>query len=98
MLLEHKKRFPKIPTKSGLMVGLGETDEQVIQVLKDLRSVGCDRISMGQYLKPTKQSLEVVEFITPEKFEWWADKAKELGFGWVMASPFTRSSYHAEKV
>ena len=97
LLQKAKKRYADVQTKSSVMLGIGETDEQVIQVLKDLRNVGCDRLSMGQYLRPTKESLEVVEFITPEKFDWWADKAKELGFTWVMASPFTRSSYHAEE-
>ena len=92
-----KKRWPGTPTKSSLMFGLGEKDEQVVQVLKDLRDVGCDRITMGQYLKPSKDSLDVVEFITPEKFDFWGEKAKELGFKWVMSSPFTRSSYNAEK-
>jgi lipoic acid synthetase len=92
-----KKRWPETPTKSSMMLGLGEKEDQVIQTLKDLRNVSCDRISMGQYLKPSKESLDVVEYVTPEKFDFWAEKAKELGFKWVMASPFTRSSYHAEK-
>lgn len=84
-------------TKSSMMLGLGEKEDDVIQSLKDLRSVDCDRLALGQYLRPTKQSLEVVEYVEPEKFEWWEQKAYELGFEWVMASPFTRSSYHAEQ-
>lgn len=96
--LLHKARikWPDTPVKSSLMLGLGETDEQVIMVLKDLREAGCDRVSLGQYLRPSKEALEVAEFVTPDKFDWWAEKAKELGFSWVMSSPFTRSSYHAD--
>jgi len=85
-----------IQTKSSIMLGLGETDDQVEQVLKDLRNVGCDRITIGQYLKPSKTSLDVVEYIRPEKFDLWKQKAAQLGFSWVMSSPFTRSSYFAE--
>lgn len=78
------------------MLGLGEKEDQIIQVLKDLREIDCDRIAIGQYLRPSKDSLEVVEYVTPEKFDWWSQKAKQLGFRWVMSSPFTRSSFHAE--
>jgi len=97
LLEKAKKRYGNVQTKSSMMLGLGEKEEEVIEVLKDLRSVGCDRLAMGQYLQPTKDSLDVVKFITPEKFHWWAEKAKEMGFTWVMASPFTRSSFHAEE-
>ncbi len=86
-----------IQTKSSIMLGLGETDTEVKQVLKDLRDVGCDRITIGQYLKPSKNSLEVVEYVIPDKFDWWEKKAKELGFSWVISSPFARSSYFAER-
>jgi lipoic acid synthetase len=79
------------------MLGLGETDAEVEQTLQDLRNLGCDRITIGQYLKPSKNSLEVVEYIPPAKFDWWKQKAISLGFSWVMSSPFTRSSYFAEK-
>ncbi|AQT68396.1 Lipoyl synthase [Anaerohalosphaera lusitana] len=96
LLRKFKNRFSDTPTKSSMMFGLGETDEEVIEVLKDLRSVGVDRVAMGQYLKPSKESLDVVEYVEPAKFDWWGEKAKELGFSWVMSSPFTRSSYHAE--
>jgi lipoic acid synthetase len=96
-LLENvKKLWPDTPTKSSIMLGLGETDDEIKQVLTDLRSVDCDRVAIGQYLKPSKDSLEVVEYIHPEKFDFWADFAKQLGFKWVMSSPFTRSSYYAE--
>ncbi len=90
------ERFPGTPVKSSIMLGLGETEEEVIAVLKDLRASGCTRVAMGQYLRPDKDSLEVQEYVTPEKFEWWDRTAHELGFDWVMASPFTRSSYHAD--
>ncbi len=88
--------FKDIPTKSSIMLGLGETDEEVEKVLKDLRAVGCTRLTIGQYLKPSKDSLEVVEYITPEKFDWWKHKAIELGFDWIISAPFARSSYFAE--
>ena len=91
------EQFDNIPTKSSIMLGLGESDAEVEQVLKDLRQVGCDRVTIGQYLKPSKQSLEVVEYIPPAKFDWWKQKAMELGFSWVMSSPFARSSYFAEQ-
>ncbi|GAI52037.1 unnamed protein product, partial [marine sediment metagenome] len=92
-----KQACDGIQTKSSIMLGLGETDSEVEQVLKDLRCAGCDRITIGQYLKPSKDSLDVVEYITPEKFHSWKQKAFKLGFGWIMSSPFTRSSYFAEQ-
>ena len=97
LLRKAKARDARTITKSSMMLGLGEKEEDVIQSLKDLREVGCDRLALGQYLRPTKDLLEVVEYVEPEKFDWWAQKAYELGFEWVMASPFTRSSYHAEQ-
>ena len=92
-----KESYEGIQTKSSIMLGLGETDAEVELLLKDLRNVSCDRITIGQYLKPSKNSLEVVEYITPAKFDWWKQKAIELGFSWMMSSPFTRSSYFAEQ-
>ena len=96
LLETAKKLWPDCPTKSSIMLGLGETDDEIKQVLTDLRNINCDRIAIGQYLKPSKQSLEVVEYIRPEKFDYWKATAKQLGFKWVMSSPFTRSSYNAE--
>lgn len=97
-LLEKTKQIlPNTQTKSSLMLGLGEKDAELMGVLKDLRAIGCERLALGQYLRPDKESLEVEECITPEKFEWWAQQARELGFSWVQSSPFTRSSYHAEE-
>ncbi|MHC4891537.1 MAG: lipoyl synthase [Planctomycetota bacterium] len=86
-----------IQTKSSIMLGLGETDAEVEQVLKDLHNVGCNRITIGQYLKPSKNSLEVVKYVTPAKFDFWKQKAASLGLSWVMSSPFARSSYFAEQ-
>lgn len=97
LLQKAKLTWPDTQTKSAIMLGLGETDEQILAVLNDLRSVNCDRIAIGQYLKPDKNSLDVLEFIHPDKFDFWAKTADKLGFGWVQSSPFTRSSYHADK-
>ncbi|MBN2270807.1 MAG: lipoyl synthase [Sedimentisphaerales bacterium] len=91
-----KDSFDDIVTKSSIMLGLGESDTEVEQVLKDLRSVGCKRITIGQYLKPSPDSLEVVEYIHPDRFEQWRQRASELGFSWVISSPYARSSYFAE--
>ena len=90
-------RYPGVQTKSSIMLGLGESDAEVEQVLRDLRQVGCDRLTIGQYLKPSKDSLAVVEYVTPEKFAWWKERATEIGFSWVLSSPFARSSYFAEQ-
>ncbi|MCJ7778967.1 MAG: lipoyl synthase [Sedimentisphaerales bacterium] len=92
-----KQKLDGIPTKSSIMLGLGETDTEVEKVLNDLRDVGCDRITIGQYLKPSKDSLEVVEYVNPAKFDFWKQKAIDLGFTWVISSPFARSSYFAEQ-
>ena len=78
------------------MLGLGETDGQVEQVLNDLRKVGCERITIGQYLRPSAESLEVVEYIPPDRFDFWRIRALQMGFNWVISSPFARSSYFAE--
>ena len=91
-----KDKYGSIPTKSSIMLGLGETDEEVEQVLKDLRAVGCTRLTIGQYLKPSKDSLEVLNYVTPEKFDWWKQRAIDLSFDWVISAPFARSSYFAE--
>jgi lipoic acid synthetase len=92
-----RQSYRSVPTKSSIMLGLGETDAEVEQVLKDLRDADCDRIAIGQYLKPSRDSLDVVEYVTPQKFEWWKQKAISLGFKWVISSPFARSSYFAER-
>ena len=97
LLRKAKQAYPNIQTKSSIILGLGESDTEVIDVLKDLRRAQCDRIAIGQYLKPGKDSVSVAEFIRPDKFDWWHQKADSLGFSWVMASPFTRSSFGAEQ-
>ncbi len=97
LLKMAKKLYQDIPIKSSIMLGLGEKDSEVIRVLKDLRNVGCDRITIGQYLKPEKNALDVIEYVTPEKFDYWRQKAVELGFTWVISTPYARSSYFAEK-
>jgi len=90
-------RFPETPTKSSIMLGLGETSDEVLQVLRDLRDVGCARLTIGQYLKPSKDSLDVAEYVRPEKFAWWKQQALKAGFSWVQSAPFARSSYFAEQ-
>ncbi len=96
LLEKAKKILGDMPTKSSLMLGLGETDDQIEQVLKDLRGVGCGRITIGQYLKSSKDALDVVEYVHPDKFEYWRQKAYQIGFDWVISAPFARSSYFAE--
>jgi lipoyl synthase len=96
-LLKQARASFDVPTKSSIMLGLGETDDEVLQVLKDLRGVGCERLTIGQYLKPSKQSLDVIEYIRPEKFDWWKSRAVELGFSWIISESFARSSYFAEQ-
>ncbi len=89
---------PGVYTKSGLMVGLGETDEEIRQVMLDLRSVDCDILTLGQYLQPSQKHLQVQSFVTPEQFDAWRIFGESVGFLQVVSSPLTRSSYHAEKV
>jgi len=97
LLRKAKKAYPNIQTKSSIMLGLGESETDVLNVLKDLRQAQCDRIAIGQYLRPCKDALPVSEFIHPDKFHWWHQEARRLGFSWVMASPFTRSSFGAQQ-
>ena len=84
-------------TKSGIMLGLGETEEEVIESMDDLRSVGVDILTLGQYLQPTTKHIPVLEFVTPEKFEEYRQIGLKKGFRFVESSPLVRSSYHAEK-
>ncbi|HEV3433234.1 MAG TPA: lipoyl synthase [Nitrososphaera sp.] len=85
----------KVYTKSSMMLGLGETEVEVMQAAKDLRSVGVDIVSMGQYLQPTNRHLPVKEYISPEKFESYKKRIEKMGFVYVVAGPFVRSSYKA---
>ncbi len=84
-------------TKSGIMLGLGETHEEVLESMQDLRAVGTDIVTLGQYLQPTQKHIPVAEFVTPERFEEYKRKGIEMGFRYVESGPLVRSSYHAEK-
>lgn len=84
-------------TKSGVMLGLGETEEEVLETMSDLRQVGVDILTLGQYLQPTPKHLPIVEFIHPEMFDFYKSKGLEMGFRYVESGPLVRSSYHAEK-
>jgi len=99
VLRRAKALAPDIPTKSGMMVGLGETDPEILQVLHDLRAVGVDLVSMGQYLAPEKTPfyLPVDRFVTPEEFTGWTRTCRKLGFRHGECGPLVRSSYHAEQ-
>ena len=85
-------------TKSGMMLGLGETEPEVLEAMRDLRSVGCDILTLGQYLQPTLRHLPVIEFIPPEKFAEYKIVAEQMGFLHVASGPMVRSSYHADEV
>lgn len=90
-----KERDPFRYTKTSLMLGLGEADDEILQCLKDLRNVDCDVVTFGQYLQPTKLKLKVEEFVTPEKFQYWQKTAEAMGFLYVASGPLVRSSYRA---
>lgn len=97
LLQAFKKRYPGIPTKSGIMLGLGETNEEVEQTLRDLRSHDVDRVTLGQYLQPSKFHLPVTRYVTPAEFDHFGKFAKDLGFENIASGPLVRSSYHADK-
>ena len=97
LLQEFKRRYPQIPTKSGIMLGLGETNEETIQTLKDLRAHDVDMVTLGQYLQPSKFHMPVARFVTPDEFKEFGKIAKELGFKNVASGPLVRSSYHADR-
>jgi lipoic acid synthetase len=84
-------------TKSGVMLGLGETEDEVLQTLRDLRSVGVQIVTLGQYLRPSLEHYPVAAYITPEKFDWYRTKALEMGFSYCASAPLVRSSYLAEE-
>ncbi len=87
----------RIHTKSGIMLGLGETEVELFTAMQDLRSYNCDILTLGQYLQPTRQHLPVVEYVTPQKFEEYGNVARSLGFVHVASGPMVRSSYHADE-
>lgn len=96
LLRRAKKSHPQIPTKTGIMLGLGETDSELEEAWRDLRTVGCDILTMGQYLQPSTLHLPVRRFLPPEEFANLAERALAFGFAGVAAGPFVRSSYQAE--
>ena len=96
LLRLFKERYAGIPTKSGLMVGLGETNAEIEAVMRDLRGVGCDMLTIGQYLQPSRHHLPVERFAAPAEFDAFADYGRSLGFINVASGPMVRSSYHAE--
>lgn len=95
LLARVKQRNPQVKTKSGLMLGLGETHEELFATLTDLRQNGCEMLTLGQYLQPSHEHLPVVRYLPPEEFEELGRRARELGFEKVASGPFVRSSYHA---
>ncbi|MEN9553776.1 MAG: Lipoyl synthase [Planctomycetota bacterium] len=95
LLKQVKDEAPEIPTKSGLMLGLGETMDELFDVLADLRTVGCDMLTLGQYLQPSPEHLPVERFLPPEEFDHIGTMARSMGFSMVASGPFVRSSYHA---
>ena len=95
LLAAARQLAPQIPTKSGLMLGLGETQEEVVRTLADLRRVDCQRLTLGQYLRPSLAHIPVARYWTPAEFEQLGVIARELGFGQVRSGPLVRSSYHA---
>ncbi len=96
LIQRFKQMCPNVPTKSGLMMGLGESFDEVVEVLKDLRAHDCDMLTLGQYLQPSLHHLPVDRFVTPEEFDRLAEVARELGFKHVASGPMVRSSYHAD--
>ena len=98
LLARVKAKAPDMRTKSGLMLGLGETTAELFDVFADLRAVGCDVLTLGQYLAPTLKHIPVARFVPPAEFDELAGLARTLGFKQVVAGPFVRSSYHADEM
>ena len=97
LLKDFKSRFPSIPTKSGLMVGLGETDEEILEVMRDLRAHDVEMLTIGQYLQPSPHHLPVARYVEPATFDEFARCAHEMGFAHAACGPLVRSSYHADQ-
>ena len=97
LLADFKRRLPNVPTKSGIMLGLGETDVEVIEVMRDLRAHDVDMLTIGQYLQPSRHHLPVERFVTPEQFAGFERLGVEMGFRHVASGPMVRSSYHADR-
>jgi lipoyl synthase len=96
LLREFRERVPGVPTKSGLMVGLGETDDEILEVMRDLREAGVEMLTIGQYLAPSAHHLPVLRYVTPETFRMYEHEARALGFAHAACAPLVRSSYHAD--
>ncbi len=96
LLQAFKARAPGVPTKSGLMVGLGETDEEILAVMRDLRAHDVEMLTIGQYLQPTAGHLPVARYVEPERFQVYERAAREMGFAHAACGPLVRSSYHAD--
>jgi len=98
LIQRARESNPDLPTKSGLMLGLGEYPDEIEMTLEDMRQAGCRILTLGQYLQPSRNHLAVERFIPPEEFEAWREKALKLGFAEVASGPFVRSSYHAQEL
>ena len=98
LLKDFKVEHPKVPTKSGLMLGLGETNEEILDVMKDLRAHDVDMLTVGQYLQPSGHHLPVLRYVTPDEFDMFAREAKKMGFANAACGPMVRSSYHADQM
>ena len=96
LLKEFKARHPRVPTKSGLMVGLGETNDEILEVMRDLRAHDVDMLTVGQYLQPSKHHLPVTRFVHPDEFRMFGEEAAKMGFANAACGPMVRSSYHAD--
>jgi lipoic acid synthetase len=97
LLKDFKARHPEVPTKSGLMVGIGETDEEILQVMRDLRAHDVEMLTIGQYLAPSNHHLPVTRYVHPDIFKMYADEAAKMGFANAACAPLVRSSYHADQ-
>jgi lipoic acid synthetase len=97
LLRDFKRQHPDVPTKSGLMVGLGETDDEIVAVMRDLRAHSVDMLTIGQYLQPSAHHLPVLRYVEPEQFKRFEDAARSLGFAHAACGPLVRSSYHADR-
>ncbi len=97
LLQDFKAAHPAIPTKSGLMLGLGETDEEILDVMRDLRAHGVEMLTLGQYLQPSAHHLPVLRFVEPDRFAWFEQQALAMGFSHAACAPMVRSSYHADQ-
>jgi lipoic acid synthetase len=98
LIRDFGARFPGVPTKTGLMLGLGETEEEVVEVMRDLRAHGCDLLTLGQYLRPSPAHLPVIEYVAQARFDALRQRGLELGFSEVAAGPLVRSSYRADQL